>query len=203
MQVFSQTLPAMNQNAAASQSGAQASGPVFGAEAEKNTLNNLIEANGEHATVPGAPANAMFSNSPIMTTMEMKAGPNALIGNAFENNAGETVYLKGFKDTTEQDTAEQNTKTVDILRGNPGSANKSEGISFGGNTKVVELTKIFSPETPEETSAPAASASSNPMEEVLKFLVSLLASLFGGSDSGSGTNNNANTQAETNSNNIS
>lgn len=171
-----------------------ASAPVFGAEAEKDTLNKLIEANGEHATVPGAPANATFSNSPLMTTMEMKSGPDALIGNAFENNAGETVYLRGF-----QDTAEKNTKTLSPFGANAIPESKSEGISYG-ETKLVELPKLAVPKEQDEltTSAASASSSSNPMEDMLKFVVSLLASLFGGSANGSdtnssGTNNSANT----------
>lgn len=165
-----------------SQASETASAPIFGAESEKDTLNKLIEANGEHATVPGAPANATFSNNPIMTTMEMKTGPDALIGNAFENNAGDIVYLSGFKKP-----AEQNTELLSPFGGNAIPVDKSEGISFG-ETKVVELPKLAVPEEQDELSTSAASASSNPMEDMLKFLVALLASIFGDSANNSGTN---------------
>lgn len=182
MQVSLQTPQAMGQTSA----------PMFGAGAEKNTLNNLIETHGEHADVSGAPANATFSNRPIMTTAVMKGGTDALIGKPFENNAGETVYLKGFQDT-EKPAA---------VGGTSGGVNKNEGISFDSDVKIIEKPKPFTPEIQEEPSTSAVSTSSNPMEDILKFLVSLLASLFGGLANGSGTDNNDNTQAQSDPNNM-
>lgn len=162
-------------------SGAPASTtPKFGAEAEKNTLNNLIETHGEHANVPGAPANAIFSSSPVMTTMEMKSGPDALIGNVFENNAGERVYLRGFQDTAQEAAT----------GGNLDGVSKPPGISFDNDIEVPKKPQLSIVETQEEPSTGAAS-SSNPLEDMLMVIMSFLASLFGKSESNSDT-----TQAE-------
>jgi len=161
MQAVSQSLPAMGQS-----ESPVAMPPVFGAEAEKNTLDSLIKTHGEHASVPGAPANATFSSNPIMTTMEMKAGPDALIGNPFENNAGETVFLSGFQDSEQQ-------------AGISGGLNINQGISFDDDVTITEKPRPSFLEAQEDPNTAIAPTSSNPMDDIFKFLMTLLASLLG------------------------
>lgn len=168
MQAVSQSLPAMGQS-----ESPVAMPPVFGAEAEKNTLDSLIKTHGEHASVPGAPANATFSSNPIMTTMEMKAGPDALIGNPFENNAGETVFLSGFQDS------EQRAGIGGISGGISGGTNINQGISFDDDITIIEKSRLPVLEAQEKPDVAVAPTSSNPMDDVFKFLMTLLASLLG------------------------
>ena len=164
MQAVSQSLPAMGQS-----ESPVAMPPVFGAEAEKNTLDSLIKTHGEHASVPGAPANATFSSNPIMTTMEMKAGPDALIGNPFENNAGETVFLSGFQDSEQRAG----------IGGISGGTNINQGISFDDDITIIEKSRLPVLEAQEKPDVAVAPTSSNPMDDVFKFLMTLLASLLG------------------------